>query len=282
MKWAPTGCPLDKTDRVLAEAFRANGYATAGFVANVRYASSESGLSRGFIHYEDYTLSFAQLLRSSAVLRHQFDWMGRLRDFTRNYQRLGRKTATDVNREVLRWLPEQPNGRPWFVFLNYLEVHHPYWPPEPFDSLFGPKAPRHNPRLDLGQRWTPEQVASEQRYYDRCLAYLDHELSALFDELARRRQLDNTVVIISSDHGERFGEHGFMMHGLTLYPSVLHVPSLSRTRHGYRRRASRHQCRRATWPRLRSIWRASPIATALLARRSLRSGPAANLQRPTV
>jgi arylsulfatase A-like enzyme len=112
------------------------------------------------------------------------------------------------------------------VFLNYFDVHHPYWPPEPFDTLFGTKAPRHNPRLNLGARWTPEQVASEQRYYDRCLAYLDHELSALFDELARRRQLDNTIVIISSDHGELFGEHGFMMHGYTLYPSVLHVPLL--------------------------------------------------------
>jgi arylsulfatase A-like enzyme len=60
--------------------------------------------------------------------------------------------------------------------------------------------------------------------YDSSIAYLDHELGLLFDELESRGLLDNTLVVITSDHGEQFGEHGLTHHGNSLYTSLLHVP----------------------------------------------------------
>src|SRR5205085_8095982 len=57
-----------------------------------------------------------------------------------------------------------------------------------------------------------------------CIASLDHHVGLLLDELERRGVLDNTLVIITSDHGEHFGEHNLLLHGNSLYRDLLHVP----------------------------------------------------------
>ena len=62
--------------------------------------------------------------------------------------------------------------------------------------------------------------------YDGALAYLDHELGDLFAELDRRGMLENTIVIVTADHGEEFGEHGVFDHGNSLYRPAVHVPLL--------------------------------------------------------
>src|SRR5688500_5628488 len=64
--------------------------------------------------------------------------------------------------------------------------------------------------------------------YDGSIAYTDQALGVLFDELARRGVLDRTIVVVSSDHGEAFGEHGLSGHGKSLYRTELHVPLLIR------------------------------------------------------
>ena len=60
--------------------------------------------------------------------------------------------------------------------------------------------------------------------YDGAIAYIDHQLDRLFGELQKRGILDNTIVIVTADHGEQFGEHGLFLHGNSLYPPLLHVP----------------------------------------------------------
>ncbi len=62
--------------------------------------------------------------------------------------------------------------------------------------------------------------------YDSCIAYLDQELGRLFAELEGRGLLDNTLVIVTSDHGEQFNEHRLTGHGNSLYSSLVHVPLL--------------------------------------------------------
>ena len=71
--------------------------------------------------------------------------------------------------------------------------------------------------------------------YDDCLAYLDAQIGLLFDELGRRGALDNTVVVITADHGEGFGEHGLSGHGVSLYRPELHVPLLVLSPGGFRK-----------------------------------------------
>ncbi len=71
---------------------------------------------------------------------------------------------------------------------------------------------------------TPDEIREEVDAYDASLVYLDEQVTALLDELARRRVLDDTIVVITSDHGEEFGEHGVFDHGYTLYRQALQVP----------------------------------------------------------
>jgi arylsulfatase A-like enzyme len=216
--------PLDATHPTLAERFSARGYATAGFVANPQYAGYETGLNRGFSHFEDYMASPGELLRSAAISREVVQ-NAALRQKIRYYEFPGRKTAEDVNREFLNWVGRH-DERPFFAFLNYIDAHDPYLPPAPFDTMFGPHRPRPNAWLKWGWQWTPEQIQTERDAYDGAIAYLDHRLSALFAELERRGLLQNTLVVVTADHGEEFGVHGLMKHGYSLYVQALHVPLL--------------------------------------------------------
>lgn len=226
--------PLDAAYPTLAEVLSTNGYDTAGFVANTSYCNREYGLNRGFTHYEDYSVTPGQALLFSASGRH-LSGKHRLRNFFCYHELLNRKTAAAVNDSFLHWL-SQPRQRPFFAFLNYFDAHEPYLPPEPFNTRFGPGRRREWSSLwpspergtkemrDAAWQLSPDEVQVEIDAYDGSLAYLDHHLGLLFDELDRRSVLNNTLVIITSDHGEQFGEHGLFSHSTSVYLSVLHVP----------------------------------------------------------
>ncbi len=225
--------PLDATYPTLAEFFRAHGYATAGFVANYGYCGYETGLARGFVHYEDYPRSLGQIASSSTLIRTVADNF-RLRRLIRNDEHLNRKSAAQLNHDFLSWLARE-NDKPFFVFLNYFDAHEPYLPPSPFDKKFGPgrklgkysPVHRHNWEPSLAhQPLSAEQVREEMDAYDGAIAYLDQQLGFLFDALDKKGVLKNTLVILTADHGEEFGEHGIFDHGYTLYLPALHVPLL--------------------------------------------------------
>jgi arylsulfatase A-like enzyme len=79
-------------------------------------------------------------------------------------------------------------------------------------------------RLGLQESWTTEEVQLQRNAYDASIAALDAGLGELFRELERRGQLQNTLVILTADHGEEFHEHGLMGHGNSLYRESVHVP----------------------------------------------------------
>lgn len=220
--------PLDDSFPTLAEALGARGYATAGFVANRAYASYESGLDRGFGRYEDYVVSPGDFVRSASLVRF-IATREVFRRVTGFYQHLGAKPATSINAAFFRWVPS--TDRPFFAFLNYFDAHAPYLPPPPFLTRFGPLPAERNPlRID---QWVftldtlpDEEIQAERRAYDGAIAYLDDQLRELFEGLSARSLLENTLVIVTSDHGEQFGDHGLLTHGSSLYRSVLHVPLL--------------------------------------------------------
>ncbi|HET9530263.1 MAG TPA: sulfatase [Blastocatellia bacterium] len=216
---------LDAAYPTLAEVLSANGYMTAGFVANTWYAGKASGLDRGFIRYEDMVVSPGQIIVSSTLGRTANNNF-KLRRAIGYSEVLGRKTAPDINDSFLRWLSERDPQRPFFAFLNYFDAHEPYLPPEPFDTKFDPNEPRGNPRHDHYWNWTPAEVQAEMDAYDEAISYLDHHVGLLFDQLEKRGLLDNTLVIITSDHGEEFYEHEIMDHGYSLYMPLLRVPLL--------------------------------------------------------
>jgi arylsulfatase A-like enzyme len=217
--------PLDERYATLAELLGRRGYATAGFVANLDYCSSTSGLDRGFQHYQDYPISLGQVLNSSELTERIVNNSG-LRRYINYHEQLNRKPASELNREFLRWLSGNEK-RPFFAFLNYYDAHEPFLPPEPFASMFGGDEERRNPAFTPESNvWPEEQVRIERNAYEGAIAYLDHQIGLLFDELGRRGTLDNTLVIITSDHGEEFSEHGVMGHGYDLFLPTIHVPLL--------------------------------------------------------
>jgi len=216
---------LDAEPPTLAEVLSRHGYRTGGFTANTYSTGRESGLHRGFSHYADFLMfSPGELLRSTALLRSVVSrerWWNALGIG----HPLGHKSAAVVEREFFEWL-SRDTVRPFFAFLNVWDAHAPYLPPAPFDTLFGPRLPGRNPQMPAGRSFSPRELQSEIDAYDGAIAELDARLSNLLAELERRGELDNTVVILTSDHGEEFGEHGLFTHGHSLYHRALHVPLL--------------------------------------------------------
>ena len=215
--------PLEAGKLTLAEYYTQRGYRTAGFVANTYYCSDESGLDRGFARYDDFVRSDpGQILMGSALLRAVYAKYG-LRHFLRLHEEPGRKSAKDINNAMLEWV-DADRQRPFFTFLNYFDAHAPYLPPAPYDTLFGPRVAGRNPLISEERPMSSAELRAEINAYDGAIRYLDEALRELFDALERRGVLDNTIVVLTSDHGEQFGEHGLINHGNSLYMPLLHVP----------------------------------------------------------
>jgi arylsulfatase A-like enzyme len=211
----------------LAEVLSDRGYRTGGFVANSYFAGRESGLSRGFAHYEDYPLlSLQQLVRSTTLGRRLIRSELLVVAFDLDPS-MELKRASTITDDALDWIRARPN-RPFFAFLNYLDAHSPYSPPPPYASRFG-TLPRDR-KLNFGdpRELTDSERQAEIDAYDGAIAYLDDELQRLVQTLDRSGVLDNTVIVVTSDHGEEFGEHGVYLHGSTLYDRSLHVPLVIR------------------------------------------------------
>ncbi len=216
--------PLDGSPRTLAEALSAAGYRTAGITANTFATSRESGLARGFSSYRDFTfLTPGDLVASMSLVRSFLtryeNWRGRLGVG----HMPGAKSGVVVEREFLAWL-DRGEERPFFAFLNFFDAHAPYLPPEPYDTLFGPRLPGRDPHLYTGRKYTPRERQAELDAYEGAIRWLDDRLGHLLGELRKRGLLENTVLVLTADHGEEFGEHALYTHGHSLYDAVLHVP----------------------------------------------------------
>ena len=239
--------PLDGTFPTLAEALGREGYATAGFVGNTIYCNARYGMGRGFARYEDVyenqTVSLFETVRSSGLGRRVLQVLGyQVRHLVGETSI--RKTAAMLNRDVLGWLAGRPAGEPFFVFVNYLDAHSPYLFHEDPAPRFGLATLPLAQHVEIDKRFwdlaegaptpagfTPEQVISEgytlfRDSYESCIAYLDRQVGLLLDEIERRGVLENTLVIVTSDHGEQFGRRGFFGHGISLYRREVHVPLL--------------------------------------------------------
>lgn len=232
----PSGRALDARYPTIAETFAQHGYRTGAFSANYIYFSRDLGLGRGFLHFEDYFHSafddFSRTLygRECTRLILSREWIRRL------VIRIGfpaidelqpdsktswmvRKRASEVNRETLRWI-DRNSSRPFFVFMNYFDVHRPYGTP--------PGYPRKFTHLTTHQVYLDETASSSSQgkdeLCDETIAYTDDQIGRLLGELKRRGLDRNTLVVITSDHGDMLGEHGLFGHRNALYLPLIHVP----------------------------------------------------------
>jgi arylsulfatase A-like enzyme len=237
--------PLDGAYPTLAGYLRSLGYDTAGFVANLDYCGRETGLARGFAHYEDYPIGAWEVFTRYVGLGRRIDLFslafvvdklaggrGRGPSPVLPISKEHAKRGAEVDQAFLDWLSwQRPRGRPFFAFLNYVDAHSPYEVPDPSAEGYG-----HRPSswrdLSVLQRWlTLDKTRLPYRdvqmaidVYDECITYLVRRLGALLDELGRRGVLDDTLVLVTSDHGEHLGDHVLFFHGCSLYRQLVEVP----------------------------------------------------------
>lgn len=251
---------LAESFTTLAEELGAAGYQTVGFSNNV-WLSKSSGLQQGFAEFHEVWRDH---------LGPQFPDDG----------------AGMTTERVLRWIDARPDPhRPFFLFINYFEPHLPYRPPPPYDRRFLP-ASADPQEVAMLQSWqhprevgyilkvpgmavSPEQFALLEAEYDGEIAYLDSRLGELVAGLRARGLYDSTVVAVTSDHGEHFGDHGLMDHKMSVYDALLRVPLVLRyppaLPHG--RRIQAHVQTNDLYPtilRLAGIDRAAPAGSRLL------------------
>lgn len=208
----------------LAEVLKEEGYRTAGFSANLFWVTREQGFDRGFLRYEDFFTSIMDMMYRTAygrvIEKHVMRRIG-FEDIP------ARKRAEDINNAVLDWV-RRSNNAPYFIFINYMDAHDPYLPPQPYREMYSElKEPggvlncsveRCDPAL------TPEERQAEIDAYDGAINYLDENFNDLLVSLKESGNLDNTVIVITSDHGEAFNEHSLYLHGNSLYLEEIHVP----------------------------------------------------------
>lgn len=219
--------PMTAQFPTLAEALAERGYLTAGFVANSEYCGRQYGIDRGFQHYEDYVVTPPLVAASAAPLRELMKkkWVKNLVNYRLKPEH---KRTERINTDFLEWVDGRSEARPFFAFLNTYDAHDPYHPPAPFDTMFGGRPKRGDAPV---RQWryphvTPERVRLEEAAYEGGIRYMDRELAALLQGLETRGLLANTLVIVTSDHGEHFGEHNRFFHGTSLYEELLRVPLL--------------------------------------------------------
>ena len=206
---------LPEGERTLAEAFADSGYVTAGFVSNPN-VKRVFLFDRGFDEYFDSpvedTVTLASIRASwfgrvlMRLARHQFNW---------KYE----NDVKQMNRHILAWLEENRDNR-FFLYLHYIDPHIPYTPPEPYRTEFT----RDHGMALFNER--KEKVGID--LYDGEIRYMDEGFQDLVDELVRHGLWDDTLLVITSDHGEEFFEHGLLGHGFSLYQPVVGVPLVFR------------------------------------------------------
>jgi arylsulfatase A-like enzyme len=214
--------PLDETHPTLAERLTSAGYVTGAFMANLFYGSADYGIGRGFAWYD------ARPPASASTIVHTW-WLSRTlalraRELTGNHQSMLRRRASHVRGAFQRW--EGRRGtRPFFAVLNFFDAHQPYRPPEPFNMAFSRTQPRYW-FDDANRRYAPATLRQLEDAYDGALRYVDHELGQLLEWLRAEGLLDETLIVITADHGEEFGEHGsdLIGHSKSLNPQLIHVP----------------------------------------------------------
>jgi arylsulfatase A-like enzyme len=208
----------------LAEILLAEGYQTGGFIANMMYCSKEYGLARGFSHYEDYRMTLGQAVITPSYAKRLIEET-HLVDSFRTQDNLGKKSASTLNRDFLKWLEDSDPSRPFFAFINYFDAHDPYISPNEYASRLGYTSYREFfEKIDNKRYEDPVILKELLRGYEAAIAYIDDSIGSLYDQLVQTGWMENTILIITSDHGEQFGEHGRAYHGNSLYMDLIWVP----------------------------------------------------------
>jgi arylsulfatase A-like enzyme len=203
MKLAP-GIPI------LAEVLKEGGYATAAVVSHI-YVDSPFGFRRGFDQFDDFGL--AEDYRFEAGMEPR---------------------ASQVTDHALAEVQRLGKRRPFFLLVHYFDPHWDYDPPAPYNTRFtgaytGKMTGAYKTFSEYalpGAIITPADLQHLEDLYDGEIAYTDSQIGRLLKRLEDLGVAQRSVVVVVSDHGEEFKEHGTLGHGRDLYDEVIRIPLL--------------------------------------------------------
>jgi arylsulfatase A-like enzyme len=224
--------PLASEAVTLAELAREHGLETGAICANVAFLYDIFGLDQGFETYVDELGNRRDWIpvgtRLAGELGLRRSWPYR-RAVQRNHQ--NDRFADEVTRLALEWIDDR-RDRPFFLFLNYFDPHAPYWPPGRYARRFsyaGPPLVSDEDAVLSGEReLSPDDRNRMVEAYDAEIRFLDDQLGVLFRSLEAWGLLDRTLVVITGDHGESFGEHFDLGHGNNVYETEVRIPLIMR------------------------------------------------------
>jgi arylsulfatase len=223
--------PLVPEIETLAENLRDAGLRTVGLMSNP-FIKREWGLAQGFDCIDEFHYGYLDLLPIRGLIKLPF------------YQLPNRIPLTNVPRgEVVIDRAIQRLGElqaePFFLLVHFMDVHHPYIPPQPYQTMFNTPGAWQGMPTYLWKRGWPifKMLPSEQEVlsqadlrrivdlYDGAIRYVDAQIGRLLAEVERLGLDENTLIIITSDHGDEFLEHGDIFHKSPfLYDELTHVP----------------------------------------------------------
>ncbi len=186
----------------LAEILKNENYATAAFTGGI-LLSSKYGFNQGFEICDD------------GIPR-----------------RRARQEIASYIDKLLSWL-ESVGNRKFFLFIHTYDVHQPYNPPAPYFDLYTRefyegKHLKNSKGIDVQKIDASKLTLEELNYiiavYDGGINYVDYQLGKIFEKLNQLGINDNTIIILTADHGEGFKEHGKLRHGYKPYIELVHVP----------------------------------------------------------
>jgi arylsulfatase A-like enzyme len=230
----------------LAEHLGSHGYETWMFTANPNL-SPRTNLIQGFetvhsprqVRWESQAIALTQakLIASDMSTERSPSWPGKK-------NRASKEVGPLMGDALLDWLDARDSQRPFFAFINYMEVHGPRLPSmESRQALLDPETLALGLETSAGfrnisdanhtrQHYTTAQKEAMLGVYDAAILDLDRLTGDLLEALRERGVLDNTLIVLTSDHGDAFGEHDLFGHNYSLYNELIHVPLLLRLPQG--------------------------------------------------
>lgn len=218
---------LSEEITTIAAELQQHGYQTAGFVNNSQVGDLV-GLHRGHEAFFEIWQGAAEAEVARRAIHKVKDWSG--------YADHG---AAETNRRVCDWLAgARDPDRPFYAFIHYIDAHNPLKPPRPYrDHFFTREMQKQvdlekirqiaeNPLICLTDEisLSEPEIAALKALYDEEIRYVDAKIGELVSWLTLHDLFHETLLIVTADHGEHWGEHGLYSHVASLYEPVVHVP----------------------------------------------------------
>jgi arylsulfatase A-like enzyme len=228
---------LNKKYTPLAALLKNSGYTTAGVISCV-FLRNKFGLNQGFDYYDEHIPSAGNIMRTCAAVSF-LNIFFPINDVLISKGHDDKRIGDQVNASVIDWLNQYKNTDPFFLLVHYFDVHQPYFPkklglqsvPYSIKSRYAKCANYSDLEKQItdsviqGQKkLLPDEKEFLTKNYDDHIVSVDAKIGQLFSHLKEMNLYDESMIIIVADHGEAFGEHDLMLHGICLYEDNLHVP----------------------------------------------------------